>query len=422
MSNVTVASGEHTSDDIASNAMLRGVLRLYISTLSAIIVVICFLDLANYLNLIHRILLPKYIYISIVVVAAPIFLLQWKSVLRYMRTYPSIWFISLAFLDLIHWFVHVSYGNVAAADLTLTRVQFLLLAIIFGFILTRSTPKFLAGWFVATAILLSGLQLADFVFPGFVVPVDAIGVIPGRASSTLLNANKAAESLALLYVLGAPGVKKIYRLWLLLVVFAGVFVTFSRSGMLALLMILIYTYYYGLISRRTTLIVGGAAISLVVVAGGLLIDDLFRFIDFQAMGNIYNRLMFFSNLDVGDESAGERLAVAEHAFTSFLQQPFFGNGSGFTSFWDFSSQGPHNQQLLILAEYGMVGYLMLLWLIVLMFRGGDFFRCLPGRKFHFISVLVFLMFTLFTHNMFDFLYWLLAIVLISYRGFGVNRR
>lgn len=406
----------------ASSGVLQSALRMYMSMLCALIVVVCFLDLANYLNLINRAVLPKFIYAFMVLAAAPVMLYKWKSMLRYLGTVPIIWLLLFGFLDLLHWFAYTSYGNVEAAELTLTRVQFLLLAIIFGFVLTRSTPRLLSRYFFGTAICLSLLQVIDFTMPGFLIPADTIGVIPGRAASTLLNANKAAESLVLLYIFGAAGMRKAHRLWLLLAIACGVLLTFSRSGMLAVLAILFYGYFYGLIERRTTLVVGVTMVSLVMVAGGLLIDDLLRFVDFEAIQNVYNRLLFLSNLDVGDASSGERFAVAEHAFAVFLQQPIFGNGSGYTAFWDFSTQGPHNQQLLILAEYGMIGYLMFLWLVLLMFRGGDFFQALSAQRFHAISVFVFLIFTLFTHNMFDFLYWLLAIVLISHRGFDVYRR
>lgn len=399
------------------NPLLSAAVRGYGSALSALILVICFLDFANYLNLINRAFLPKYIYIAIAIAAAPIFLLRWKSVFRYLGTYPALWFVSFAVLDLIHWRVHSAFGNAAAAELTMTRVEFLLLAVVFGFILTQSRPQFLARCLVSVAILLTILQIIDFTMPGVVVPVDAEGVIPGRAASTLLNANKAAESLALLFVFGAPVLHPKRRLWLFALVLAGVFVTFSRSGIMVMFMILGYGFFFRLVPRRDVLISVALAIAVAVVAGGVLMSDLFRFVDFSAMENIQHRLSFFSSADIGDSSAGERMAVVVHALESFIEHPFFGNGSGYTSFWDFSDVGPHNQQALVLAEYGMIGYAMFVILLVLMFRGGTFFNCLGSRRFHGIAILVFLMFTLFTHNMFDFFYWLLSILLICHRGF-----
>lgn len=397
--------------------LLHGVTDAYIRLLSAVIVVICFLDFANYLNLRVPALLPKYIYALIFILSAPIMVIRRKPLSRYIRTYPAIWLYTLAILDLIHWFAHVSYGNADAATLTLTRVQFLLVGLVFAFILTLSDPRFLGKCFVFTAILLSGLQLLDFTVPGLVVPLGTEGVIPGRAASTLLNANKAAEALILMFILGAPILMRPHRLWLYAVIFFGVLVTFSRSGIMIMVIVLLFSFVFRLMPRKLALMSAGLAISLLLIAGNVFMDDLLKFVSSEGLGDISNRIMFFSDPNVGDSSADERLAVAEFAFLEFLKHPLIGAGSGFTSFWGVSDVSTHNMQLMILAEYGMLGYMLLLWLLVLTLKGGSYFKSMGGRYFNHLFALVFVMFTLFTHNMFDFLYWLVAFLLVCHRGF-----
>jgi hypothetical protein len=401
--------------------LLRIAIRVYIRLLSAGIVLLCFLDFANYLNIIIEPLLPKYIYALLMVAAAPIIVVRWKALSIYSRTHTAIWFYSLAVLDLIHWFVLSAYGNVDAATLTLTRIQFLLLGLILGFVLTLSDPRFLAKCFIVTGILLACLQLLDFGVPGLVVPPGTEGVIPGHAASTLVNANKATESLVLLFIFGAPALKRSYRLWFYGLIFAGILVAFSRSGIMIAAMVLGYCFVFKLMSRKSILLSLLVFVGLLIVAGNIFLDDLLGFVGLEGMSDISNRIMFFSDPNFSDSSADERLAVARYAFVEFLRQPIFGAGSGFTSYWSVSDVSTHNMQLLILAEYGILGYMFLLWLFILMLKGGSYFKSMDGRYFINLFVLVFSMFTLFTHNMFDFLYWLVAFILASHRGFKYYR-
>lgn len=397
--------------------LLRGTTNAYIHLLTAVIVVICFLDLANYLNLIVAALLPKYIYALIFALSVPIIIMRRKSLLRYVRTYPVIWLYALAALNLIHWFVHVAYGNQDAAMLTLTRIQFLLVGLVFAFVLTLSDPRYLGRCFVVTAVMLSGLQLLDFTVPGLLVPPGTEGVVPGRTASTLLNANKAAESLVLLFVLGAPVLTRSRRLWLFAIVFPGVLVTFSRAGIMISMVVLLYCFAFRLVSRKLAVLSAGIAVCLLVIAGNVFMDDLLGFVSSEGLADISNRIMFFSDPNFGDSSANERLAVAEYAFLEFLGHPIIGAGSGFTSFWGVSDVSTHNMQLMILAEYGILGYMLLLWLFVLILKGGSYFDSMNARYFTNLFAAVFVMFTLFTHNMYDFLYWLLAFLLVCHRGF-----
>jgi hypothetical protein len=70
----------------------------------------------------------------------------------------------------------------------------------------------------------------------------------------------------------------------------------------------------------------------------------------------------------------------------------------------------------MLAEYGVVGYALFLWLIVLLFRGGEYFRTLECHPMTKVAFAVFLVFTPFTHNMFDNLYWLVSFAFIGQRS------
>lgn len=143
---------------------------------------------------------------------------------------------------------------------------------------------------------------------------------------------------------------------------------------------------------------------------------ILSFVDIGALDNVYDRVMFFLTLEASDYSTQARLTVADLAVNSFLSQPLFGNGAGYTHFWGAIVQAPHNQHLMMLAEYGLVGYGLFIGLIMLLFRGGGYFRCLQAQPMTMVAFAVFLWFSSFTHNMFDNLSWLVSFALIGQRA------
>lgn len=388
---------------------------IYVALLTAITASVVHLDLGGYFFVLTGgEFLPKYAYFALAVAIAPLFMTRNCALWVYLNTPFTLWALAFVSLNFVHWLVHLMDGNGDAAALTFTRIQFLVLAVLIGFLYYQARPALLGKTFVALALMLTALQLIDFFMPGTLLPVDTPGVVLGRASSTLINANKAVESLVLLAVVGMAILRPAWRVWLLLIVFPGVFLTFSRSGLLAWLIVVAAGFWFRLFSRSTYVLVL-LAIPMVVGSAAGLLEFIFAQVDGAALDNVYHRVMFISSLDTNDYSALERQAVAGYAFESFLSHPLFGNGAGYTHFWGVSDQAPHNQHLMMLAEYGIAGYGLFLWLIVLMFRGGAYFRSLGSPALRMLAFAVFLLFTLFTHNMFDHLYWLMTFALLSQR-------
>ena len=92
----------------------------------------------------------------------------------------------------------------------------------------------------------------------------------------------------------------------------------------------------------------------------------------------------------------------------FASQPVFGMGAGASDEWRFEV-GPHNQAVLMSADYGVLGLLM--WVSIGLL-------CLTGRyyqdfRLQWLSTGVFVAFSMLTHNMLDFTYWMLALLLLS---------
>ncbi len=393
----------------------------YMSALTIVVLAVVYLDLANYYHVLTGgAFLPKHAYFALGAAIAPLLLVRNKLFVSYIFTPYVFWVFAFVVLNFFHWYFLSLDGYADLAGVTITRTQFLMLAVLIGFLLVQVSPIFLGKIFLALAVVLSTLQLIDFFMPGTILPLGTEGVVSGRASATLINANKAAESLVLLAVLGMVVLQPKWRIWLLLIVLPGVFLSFSRSGLLALMLVFIGGFWFNLFSRNAYLVMLALFFFLVTAVAGLL-DFIFSFVDVYALDNIYNRIMFFTNLETSDSSAIERLTVSGYAVDMFFKEPWFGNGSGYTHFWGISDQAPHNQHLLVMAEYGIVGYLLFIWLIAMVFCGGGYFRKLQSSNMAMIGFAVFLVFTPFTHNMFDHLYWLITFSIFTNRKMWLNK-
>lgn len=390
-------------------------LTLYISILTAITASVVYLDLGGYFQVLTGgTFLPKYVYFAIATAIAPIVMTRNRTLWFYLQSPFALWVLAFLLLNFVHWSFYLIQGNVNVAALTSTRMQYLVLVILIGFLFYQVRPVLLGKIFIAIALILTILQLIDFFIPGTLLPPDTPGVVLGRASSTLINANKAVESLVLLVVLGMAFLRPAWRIWLLIIVFPGVFLTFSRSGFLAWVIVVAAGFWFKQFARTTYVFVL-LAIPLVVVSAAGLFEFIFAQVDGSGLDNVYHRVMFIFTLDTTDHSAMERLAVAGYALESFLLHPFFGNGAGYTHSWAVSDAASHNQHLMMLAEYGIAGYALFIWLMVLIYRGIAYFRGLGSPALQMLAFAVFLLFSFFTHNMFDHLYWLVTFALLSQR-------
>lgn len=390
----------------------------YSSLLAVAIIIVAYLDLGNFLHVVSGgVFVPKYAYFALAGAVVPLLILRTQALKAYLTSPFVPWAAGMFALNVAHWFGLSWDGDVDAASLTLTRIQFLVLTVLLGFVLLQTRPVRLGKAFIAVAVILTALQIIDFTFPGALVPLGTQGVVLGRAGSTLINANKAAESLILLAVLGMAVLPPIWRFALLLFVLPGIFLSFSRSGMIIWSLVVASSLFFRLLPRSTPFLSLAILLTLISLFGDAALQALLDHVDPGAVQNVLDRVLFLLTFQTGDFSAQERSAVIGYALRSFFDQPILGNGAGYTFAWSYADVSSHNQHLLMLAEYGVIGYAFLIWLLVLMLKGGAYFKEVQAPRLSVVAVLVFVGFSVFTHNMFDFLYWLISIALLSHRRF-----
>jgi hypothetical protein len=408
---------------VTTGSVVSTHMNAYVSVLTVVVLAVAYLDLANYYSVLSfGAFPPKYAYYMISAAIAPLALLGKKALWRYLNTPYIFWTVAMVVLNLVHWAVLTEYGNPEAAVIALTRLQYLVLAALIGFLLIQAPPSLLGRVSIGLALILTALQAADFFLPGMIVPFGTEGVVTGRAGSTLINANKAAESLILLTVLGMPVLRPTWRIWMVLIVFPGILLSFSRSGLMAWAIIVAGMLWFRLVPRSTywfVLILVPFAISVASALSTLLLE----FVEVAAQDNVFARLTFFLNYDTGDYSAQERLAIAKVAIESFLSQPFVGYGAGFTHTGSVFDAAPHNQHLIILAEYGLLGYALFIWMTTLLFLGGrGYFMSLQTPRMAVIAFAVFLLITFFSHSMFDNICWLVSFAILCQRRWFFYQR
>jgi hypothetical protein len=219
-----------------------------------------------------------------------------------------------------------------------------------------------------------------------------LSTVPGRAAGLYENANDSAMFIAFAIPIIATRTSLRLRIPLYLVSLAGVYVTFSRSGLILLgLAILACELRSSKGSHVRTIVLAGVAtlvgLGFAIQFNTDLANAISSLLDPYLDTNTMSRIYFTDN-----SSSGERWHVLQRGLEEFGTAPLFGHGTGYTQTWA-EGVSVHNIFVLILAEYGLLG---LAWFSL--FAIGVLQS--PGRLVQTFFGL-FCVAGLFTHNHFD---------------------
>jgi O-antigen ligase len=287
----------------------------------------------------------------------------------------------------------------------------------FGFAVYTAPGKGYLYGAVALSVLLPCAVLLDFAHPELFYSLDTSGAVLGRAAATFINPTMAGEALLLVFLFGGAVTAVKYRGPLFLLTGAAVVATFSRSSIIAWVLLLAILVYRKTL-RRGVIVVTLAAICLALLSHGSFENYLSSRDGFEgAASNILSRLDFFSNYSFDDDSSEERASVATAGWELFLQNPVFGAAAGATQFWSHRG-GTHNQLLMLAAEYGIFGIGLWVWLLLILWRS----RFFEDRGLQIGAVFLFAFMSMFTHQMFDGAsYWLATFAMACARPAGAGQ-
>ena len=384
-----------------------GLLGLYKS--SALVVILCliYLDVPTYIFAFHKDFLPKYFFFAFLIVVAP--LLIWiRPLLRYLISPFSLWAFGLIILNIAHLLVALSDGDEGRASLIGTGIQYAVLTVLLGFACSMTRATSYERIFPFVAVLIPAMVIVDFLNPGVFYPFGFEGTVLGRAAATFLNPNRAGEAMLITLLLATPVLQPRYRALLLLLVGAGVILTFSRAAILCWMLLWLLLVLRKAVPKYTF------AVPLMAIGClPLLLGSFESYLEgrgdlSEGLGNILARLEFFQDQALHDDSALERAGVFEAGLDLFLENPIFGAGAGATDLWSWRGS-THNQLIMLGAEYGVFGIAVWVSLAVILWKGKYF----QDKTYQLTVVVGFVFFSMFTNNMFDFPYWLVTFALVS---------
>lgn len=366
----------------------------------------------------HAVLPPKYAFFALFLLMAPPLLTRRAALAAYLLSPFALWAGALVVLNLIHLSAWQTGGDLAdhghqlRAALVLTRIQYILFALMLGFVVFVTPVRTYLVAAAALMVLLPAAVLADFAHPGLFYPPETTGAVLGRAAATFINPTMAGEALLHVFLLGCVVVGRRWRGPLFLLAGAAVLATFSRSSIIAWAVIFVILIARGALPRSMAVATLAALVALVLCLGSfesyLHGRDGFE----GASSNIVSRLEFFSNLNFDDDSSEERAGVIKAGWEMFVRNPVFGAGAGATQFWAHRA-GTHSQLVMFAAEYGLFGIGLWAWLLAILWRG----RFIPERGVQVALVFLVAFMSMFTHQMLDSAsYWLATFALVATRA------
>lgn len=219
-------------------------------------------------------------------------------------------------------------------------------------------------------------------------------VAPGRSAGFYVNPNISAEALvgySLFFLLARTNKLGIADLTLITLALLGVLATFSRGGILASLVLLTAaSFVRGGRKQMARIAIGGLAVSLFAIA---FASFVVRNLDLSEDAAV-RVLSLIQEGGIGDYEE-DRGTAALAALELAMENPVLGGGVGTIA---EMPEGPHNMFLAMMVEYGIVGllaYLVMIIRLIQIARRAD--RDLSGMIFFFVAWLVILGFA--SHNL-----------------------
>ena len=216
-----------------------------------------------------------------------------------------------------------------------------------------------------------------------------------RATGFQINANAAGVAVVFGCVIGLTAVPRRWRELFILACAAGVITTFSREAMAGLLVVILAA---GLGRAVVT-----PRLILLIMTSVLIFATWNLSALFEDNGVLSKENLARLEMGTSDASARERTRLVEETLEQFEEAPLLGKGFGTTTFWDHTL-GSHNLYLSFMADYGILGALIIPALV----------WCLAYRSWDFYGFgAAFLIYCMFNHNLFDHPFALISLAIMS---------
>jgi hypothetical protein len=262
-----------------------------------------------------------------------------------------LWCFGYAWVTMV-WFFPSSQSEMAWQEVRWRSVTIISLLM---FLETFRSPE-ATRWARRTLVIAVVVGVASNIY-GIFNPTFFFHGTHVRPSGLYENPNRAGIALVLGMIMSVTVLPSWVRGPFILLTGIGVFVTFSRSGILAWLIAVAGYILLRKIDVKHLFLAG--SISLVLVAVAILPqwDSVLTTLgktDATNDRDVKERMAWLmSPTDISDESGRSHVDIAKRAWDKFGDQPFLGMGTG--SYYEIFEIPPHNQYLAFMLDHGILG-------------------------------------------------------------------
>ena len=309
---------------------------------------------------------PKHWILGLSLLSLPLWFLTPTFRRHFLKVPLVVWCFGFAWVTMV-WFLVSSQSETAWKDVQLRLVA---IVVILSGLMIFASPSAVrsARWALVFSVLLGvTLNIYDFFVP------MTFSQVHGRAAGIFINPNLSGEALVLGMILSVTVLPSSCRGPFLLLTGVGIFLTFSRAGIVAWLIAVSGLLLFTKVLRAKDLI-STFLLSLLVVGIVLLpkLDAILTTMDQDRAisKDTQTRLEWLTNpFEVSDNSGLARKYVAEQAWGKFADHPWIGSGTG--TFHESFDIPPHNQYLSYMLDHGVLGAAIVPLLILALIWGAQ---------------------------------------------------
>jgi O-antigen ligase len=329
----------------------------YHSFLAIAAVIVFYTNVPIYLNVEHGIGLPWFWVIGFTALAIPVVFTQITKA-GFLDSPVMLWCLVYLWLALLGFFWS-SQPDEAWQEVRWRVLTILNLVVFLALLAHPDINKLTRQVLVVGVLLGTAINIYELFVP------MSFSLVVGRSAGLYMNATTSALALVggMIFAIG------VLPTWFhgsfVLLTGVGVFLTFSRGGILTWLAALAGLIFTGKMSIKHVLLTSALG---VLLAGALVLPRLGELLSTLNMNGVINknvaeRLEWLTDpFGVSDDSGAARQAVAAQAWDKFAESPIFGSGTG--SFRNAFFIPPHNQFLSFMVDHGIVGAAILPMLLL----------------------------------------------------------